>query len=127
MALAAFADRTTIDLRPARVLAAGMLRVAAVRPLIPVETVPLCPLRAITGIPCPLCGMTRGVTAAVHGNLGRALELNPASVALVLLAVAVLIIPRLPARLIVPVWTIFGVVAVMWSYQLFKYSTGRPL
>lgn len=123
----ALTDRATVALRPARVLAGGMLAAAAVRPLVPIETVPPCPLRTLTGIPCPLCGMTRGVTAAVHGNLGRALELSPASILLVLLAVALIVTPRLPARVTAPVWVVLGVLALMWSFQLLKYSTGRPL
>jgi MFS superfamily sulfate permease-like transporter len=95
--------------------------------MIPVEAVPPCPLRFVTGIPCPMCGMTRGVTAAVHGNLGRAFELNPASIMLVLFAVVLLVTPRVPKRLAVPLWAIVAAFAVMWTFQLFKYSTGRPL
>ena len=123
----ALTDRATVTTGSAKVVLGGMLAVAAVRPLMPIETVPPCPLRTVTGIPCPLCGMTRGVTAAVHGQLGRALELNPASIVLVLLAVLVLVTPRLPQRIAIPVWVVCAVLGVMWSWQLFKYSTGRPL
>ncbi len=35
---------------------------------------PPCPIRAITGIPCPTCGMTRSFLAIVHGDLGHALS-----------------------------------------------------
>jgi hypothetical protein len=120
-------ETTAVDLRPARLLAGAMLAVAAVRPLLPVETVPPCPLRALTGVPCPLCGMTRGVTAAVHGHLGHAIALNPASIVAVVLALVLLFVPRLPKAIVVPVWTIVAVLGAMWTYQLFKYSTGRPL
>jgi hypothetical protein len=30
-------------------------------------------------------------------------------------------------RVRIPVWCIVSVFAVLWSYQLFKYATGRPL
>jgi Protein of unknown function (DUF2752) len=123
----ALTETTAVDLRPARLLAGAMLAVAAVRPLLPVETVPPCPLRALTGVPCPLCGMTRGVTAAVHGHLGHAIALNPASIVAVVLALVLLFVPRLPKAIVVPVWTIVAVLGAMWTYQLFKYSTGRPL
>ena len=63
---------TRVETREVRILGAAMLGVAAIRPLIPIEFVPPCPLRSITGIPCPLCGMTRGVTALVHGDFARA-------------------------------------------------------
>lgn len=117
---------TAFDLRQARVLGAAMLGVAAVRPLVPFEFVPPCPLRTLTGIPCPLCGMTRGVTALVHGELGRALTLNPGSYLAVGLAVLLLLQWR-ARRVVVPVWAIVTLFAVLWTWQLFKYATGRPL
>jgi Protein of unknown function (DUF2752) len=121
-----FADTTRIDLKAVRTFSAGMLAFAAIRPLLPVEVVPPCPLRTITGVPCPLCGMTRGVTAAVHGNLGHALFLNPGSIAAVLLALAVLLAWR-TRRVTVRVWIIVAALGLLWSWQLFKYFTGRPL
>jgi hypothetical protein len=119
-------DTASFDLKAVRTLGAGMLAIAAVRPLLPVEVVPPCPLRTLTGIPCPLCGMTRGVTAAVHGNLGHALFLNPGSIAAVILAVVLLLAWR-TRRVTVRVWMIVAVLGVLWSWQLFKYATGRPL
>jgi hypothetical protein len=121
-----FADTTRIDLKAVRAFSAGMLAIAAVRPLLPVEVVPPCPLRTITGVPCPLCGMTRGVTAAVHGNIGHALFLNPGSIAAVILAIAVLLAWR-TRSVRVRVWMIVAVLGLLWSWQLFKYATGRPL
>jgi hypothetical protein len=38
--------------------------------------VPLCPLRAATGLWCPLCGATRATHALLHGDLGTALHDN---------------------------------------------------
>jgi len=31
----------------------------------------------MTGLPCPLCGGTRAASALMHGNLARAMHLNP--------------------------------------------------
>ncbi len=121
-----FSDTTNVDLKAIRFLGAGMLGVAAVRPLLPVEVVPPCPLRTLTGVPCPLCGMTRGVTAAVHGHLGHALFLNPGSIAAVILAVVLLVAWR-TQRVTVRVWMIVAILGLLWSWQLFKYATGRPL
>jgi len=54
----------------------GVLAVLALR----VRGVPLplpgCPLRALTGIPCPTCFLTRSALATLHGDLGEALELH---------------------------------------------------
>jgi hypothetical protein len=121
-----FSDTTNVELKPLRTFGAAMLAVAAVRPLLPVEVVPPCPLRTLTGVPCPLCGMTRGVTAAVHGNIGHALFLNPGSIAAVILAVVLLFAWR-TKRVTVRVWMIVAVLGLLWSWQLFKYATGRPL
>jgi hypothetical protein len=122
----ALADTTDVDLRPLRLAGLALVPAAFVVNAVPVDVVPPCPLRTLTGIPCPLCGSTRGVIAAVHGHLGHALELNPASL-LVLVMAAMLVIGWRVERVRIPVWGIVVVFAVLWSYQLFKYSTGRPL
>ena len=120
---------TDVDLRPLRWGALALVPAAAVLSVLPFDPVPPCPLRSVTGIPCPLCGSTRGVIAAVHGEVGRALTLNPASLLAILLAVALIATWRMPrfARLRVPVWVVAGVFGALWCYQLFKYATGRPL
>jgi hypothetical protein len=46
----------------------------------------LCPFRALTGHPCPGCGMTRAFCALMHGELWRAVKLNPFSPLLFLAA-----------------------------------------
>ncbi|MDM7936196.1 MAG: DUF2752 domain-containing protein [Cyanobium sp. CZS 48M] len=33
-----------------------------------------CPLRALTGIPCPTCFLTRATASALNGELGEALQ-----------------------------------------------------
>lgn len=38
---------------------------------------PGCPLRAITGVECPFCGMTRATLALGGGDWGAALALHP--------------------------------------------------
>jgi hypothetical protein len=37
----------------------------------------LCPLRALTGLPCPTCGATRALFAFTSGELRAALRWNP--------------------------------------------------
>ena len=63
---------------------------------------PLCPLHALTSIPCPTCGMTRATTALLHGDLAGALAWNPLmtvvmiGAALYVLYSAVVVIGNLP-------------------------------
>ena len=47
----------------------------------------LCPFRALTGLPCPGCGMTRGFCALGHGDLRGALDQNILSPALYVAAI----------------------------------------
>jgi hypothetical protein len=49
---------------------------------------PGCPFRALTGCPCPTCGMTRCVARVLDGEFASAFRLNPLGAA-VLAAVAV--------------------------------------
>ncbi|MGW4382033.1 DUF2752 domain-containing protein [Kitasatospora sp. NPDC004531] len=43
----------------------------------------LCPLRLMTGVPCPLCGSTTVFIEAGHAQWGAALAANPVTVAVV--------------------------------------------
>jgi len=41
-----------------------------------------CPLKAMTGLDCPLCGATRATFALARGDIGAALDFNALYVAL---------------------------------------------
>lgn len=43
----------------------------------------LCPLRALTGVPCPGCGMTSVASSLASGDVAGALTADPAGVLLV--------------------------------------------
>jgi hypothetical protein len=36
----------------------------------------MCILRATTGVPCPGCGLSRSMVAAIHGDFGRSLAFH---------------------------------------------------
>ncbi len=46
-------------------------------PSTPMSGIVLCPFRAVTGLDCPGCGMTRSCTHTMHGDVWSALELHP--------------------------------------------------
>lgn len=121
---------TTIELRPLRAVAAFMLGAALIRPIIPHQPGLPCPLRTLTGVPCPLCGMTRSVTSAVHFDLAASLRFSPGGVLVVLFALGLLatwLAGWRPHRISLPAWLLPAILGALWSYQLYKYATGRPL
>lgn len=52
-----------------------------------------CPIRTVTGIPCPGCGMTRSCLALAQGDFASAWFLHPFSFFLVFLAAAAAFFP----------------------------------
>ena len=112
---------STLQLRPSRDLriAGGvLLGAAAVWPLLPAHQPVACPLRALTGIPCPLCGMTRACVAAVHGHLAASLAFNPAGVLVILAAIVAVFRPQTLTRMYVPMRFVFVAVDVLWLWNI---------
>jgi len=104
--------------RDVRVVAAGLLGAAAVWPLLPAHPPLACPLRATTGIPCPLCGMTRACVAAVHGHLGASLAFNPGGLLLIVAAVVAILRPRWLTSVRAPAWIVLGAIAALWLWNI---------
>ena len=50
-----------------------------------------CAFRALTGLPCPGCGLTRSVVALGNGELGHSIAEHPLGLAIVLLLFAVVV------------------------------------
>lgn len=65
-------------LAPAGVVAAAMAGCGYLYAVDPNQPghYPLCPTQAIFGVDCPGCGMTRGLYALLHGDVGRMLDHN---------------------------------------------------
>jgi hypothetical protein len=107
------------DVRGPSLRAAGvaLLGAATVWKILPVHPPLACPLRTATGLPCPFCGMTRAVVAAVHGDVVKSLTYNPAGVLVVALAVYVVVAARLP-RTRAPASLVIGFFAALWAWNL---------
>ena len=114
--------RGTLALDPRELRAAGlvMLGLAAVLDRIPGHGALGCPLRTLTGIPCPLCGATTSVEETVRLHLGRALAANPAGVAAVAVALGLLLLR--PAHLRIPAALPPLTLAVLWLFELHRFS-----
>jgi len=96
---------------------------------------PLCPFHAITGLPCPSCGMTRGIRCLLHGNFAAAFFFNPLGMT-ALMGIAVYVIyagvvvlgkqPRLrwepiSKRMALLIRTsLFFLVALNWIYLILR-------
>jgi hypothetical protein len=101
-----------------RLAAAGVVAAAIAYPLAPFSPV-LCPLRAATGVPCPFCGMTRAVVAAVHGHIGQSLAFNPGGIVVLLAAAVLLVRPRLIGRIRrPPLWTLWAALGALWLWNV---------
>lgn len=84
-----------------------------------------CPFEALTGIPCPGCGMTRAILSLIAGNFGEAALYNPFCFFLLFMVMASIAPARLqkqvPARIVwfLPYWYIFILVLVIafWIFD----------
>ena len=111
-------------------MAAGAIGVAVLGRVGGMEAPPSgvpCLLRAVVGIPCPFCGLTRSLFAAGAGDWSRSLDLSPigplvlAAALVALLVVARSWVASRPVRWPPGVVVAVGaVVAVSWVVQLTK-------
>jgi hypothetical protein len=88
----------------------------------------LCPLRRITGMPCPLCGSTTVFMEAGAGHWSAAFTANPFTVigALLFLAAPVLSVDPIRSWAGLPrawrVWPPAVVLALSWVWQLHRFG-----
>jgi hypothetical protein len=109
-----------LDGTDVRVAAALLLGCAAARAAVPGEPGLPCGVRELTGVPCPLCGMTTSVTATVQLELGDALAANPAGPLLVMAAAAVLLGPA--RGLAVRPAVVYLALTAMWLWELHRFA-----
>ena len=108
----------TRSARDLRIGAGALIGAAAIWPALPLHPPLACPLRAATGIPCPLCGMTRACVAAIHGHLGTSLVFNPGGVFVILFALTALVRPQWLGRVQPPLWLIGSALAALWLWNI---------
>jgi hypothetical protein len=85
---------------PERLVALAALAILA--GTTPSEAFVLCPFRALTDLPCLFCGITRGVSALLHGDWHSALELHALSPVAVAALAWIVLTGSVPARALKP-------------------------
>jgi Protein of unknown function (DUF2752) len=97
-----------------------LVALATLVPLIPGYPGVTCPLRALTGVPCPFCGTTTSFKELVQLDLPGSLLANPVGI-LAIAAIISIVFTRRP-HLRVPILLLIGLPAILWLYQLHRFS-----
>jgi hypothetical protein len=114
------ASSIDFDLAPFRWAGGAMLVLGAALPHLPGNPGLPCPLRTLTGVPCPLCGMTTSVKAAMGAHVRAALVSNPFGI-LAVVGAAVLLLRPAATRLRVPSAMVIACVAASWAFELHRF------
>jgi hypothetical protein len=122
-ALSAGRIRTSwnVDVKGVRWAGASMVGLGLVLPHLPHNPGLPCPLRTLTGVPCPMCGMTTAVKAVCTGHLRTSIAANPFGVVAVAVAVALLLRPGL-RTVRVPVGLIVAAAVASWVWELRRFG-----
>lgn len=83
----------------------------------------LCPFRALTGIPCPICGTTTAGVRLGRGDVLGAFLANPVTL---LAGVLLVLAPILAGRVHVPPravpWLFTGSATFAWVWQIVRFD-----
>lgn len=93
-----------------------------------------CPLRSLTGVPCPFCGLTTATVALTHGRWYAAAAANPFVYLLAALVAgtAPVLVARAAGWAPAPRpwseaarrrigWTALGLAVLSWLFQLYRF------
>ena len=94
-----------------------------------------CPLRTLTGVPCPFCGLTTATVAMTHGNWSAAAAASPLAylIAALVVGTAPVLVARAGGLGSAPRswsaaarrqtgWAMACLVALSWLFQLHRYG-----
>jgi hypothetical protein len=94
---------------------------------------PLCPFRALTGMPCPGCGALRATNRLLHADLGAAVGYNALLVLMLPMLAYVLasslgtVIGRELPRPTLPRWSGYAVLLVVLAFWVLRNVPVEPL
>jgi Protein of unknown function (DUF2752) len=94
-----------------------------------------CPLRTLTGVPCPMCGMTTAATGLAAGDLQVALAANPFVLVLAALTLVMAALMAARAAGLAPppaqwpasrrrqaYWAVAALLTASWAFQLHRFG-----
>ncbi len=106
-----------------RWLVVGCVGLAAFGLIFPFSPIPPCPLRTLTGVPCPMCGMTRSARSMMSLDVGSALRFQPFGALAFFVGLVVLLLWAIPktrsiAVVRVPLLVVIAVFAASWIWNI---------
>jgi hypothetical protein len=113
----------TIPLEPMRWLIVGCLGVALLGLVMPFPVFPPCPMLTVTGVPCPMCGMTRSVGSLSVGDIDTSIRYQPFGMIAALAGAAIILMWAIPRtrRIVsfdIPVVVAVSCVAASWIWNI---------
>lgn len=98
-----------------------MVGLGVVLPLLPHHPGLPCPLRTITGVPCPFCGLTTAVERGLTGRVVASLGANPLGLVAIVVAI-VLVMVRRAGIVRIPLAVVVPVLLGAWAWELRRYG-----
>ena len=109
-----------VDCTKLRVPAVALMCGALVLAHLPSDVGMPCPLRSLTGVPCPFCGVTTSLRAVGGGHFLGALRAAPLGLALCGASILALA-GQLPKRLRIPIPLLAAAAAAEWVFELARF------
>jgi Protein of unknown function (DUF2752) len=101
-------------------VAGVVVALLAMIPFVPGYPGVTCPLRALTGVPCPFCGTTTSFKELLQLDIAGSLAANPIGLLSVIAIASIVFSKR--RRLRVPILLLIGLASILWVFELHRFA-----